>query len=248
VSRRMGEPKAQHVPDFRRNAFAFIGESMFFGLGLVFASTTTILPDFVSRLTGSAVLVGLIISITEGAWRAPQLLFARGLAHKPRKKVYLTRAGLIGRPVCLFYALVLTLARAPILAVALFFAMHTTMYVAMSVDTIVWWDVLAKTIPARRRGRVLGSSTALRGAISIGIGLLIAYLLGDSGPGFPTAYTICFAPPDFASCSRSPRGASFVNPRRSLRSVGRRGRSTADRSPVSCARTRRSAGSSAFVC
>jgi len=179
----------------RRNALAFIGESAWFGLGLVFASSTTILPDFVSRLTGSAVLVGLIISLTEGAWRAPQLLFANRLANKPRKKIYLTRAGVIGRPAYLVFALALALgaARHTTLAVTLFFVLHTMMFLTMSVDTIVWWDVLAKAIPAARRGRVLGFSTALRGAISIGVGLLIAYLLGDSGPGFPTAYTICFA-------------------------------------------------------
>ena len=183
---------SQHV---RRNALAFIGESTLFGVGLVFASTTTILPQFVSRLTGSAVLVGLIISLTEGAWRAPQLLFANRLANKPRKKIYLTRAGLVGRPMYLVFALALTLGvtRVPALAVTLFFLLHTTMYVAMSIDTIVWWDVLAKAIPANRRGRILGFSTAIRGAISIGVGLLIAYLLSDSGPGFPMAYTICFA-------------------------------------------------------
>ncbi len=182
-------------PFVRRNALAFIGESMWFGLGLVFASTTTILPAFVSHLTGSTILVGLIISLTEGAWRAPQLLFASRLTNKPRKKTYLTRAGLIGRPAYLVLAAALAagIAQHPALAVALFFLLHTTMYVAMSVDTIVWWDVLAKAIPARRRGRVLGASTALRGAVSIGVGLLLAHLLGDSGPGFPTAYTICFA-------------------------------------------------------
>jgi len=183
------------IPFVRRNALAFVGESMLFGLGLVFASTTTILPAFVSHLTGSAVLVGLIISLTEGAWRAPQLLFANQLANKPYKKRYLVRAGLIGRPAYLLLAAALAagVARYPVLAVALFFLLHTTMYVAMSVDTIVWWDVLAKAIPARRRGRVLGSSTALRGTISIGVGVLLAYLFGNSGPGFPAAYTICFA-------------------------------------------------------
>ncbi|MBE0635067.1 MFS transporter, partial [Candidatus Bipolaricaulota bacterium] len=136
-----------------------------------------------------------IISLTEGAWRAPQLLFANWLANKPRKKIYLTRAGLIGRPAYLLMALALFLGVAgrPAMAVALFFVLHTFMYFALSVDTLVWWDVLAKAIPANRRGRILGYSTALRGVISIGVGLLIAYLLGDSGPGFPTAYTICFA-------------------------------------------------------
>lgn len=179
----------------RRNAWAFIGESTWFGLGLVFASTTTILPGFISHLSGSAVLVGLIISLTEGAWRAPQLLFANWLANKPRKKQYLTRAGLIGRPayLVLSIALMLGAAKVPPLAIALFFVLHTMMYLALSIDTLVWWDVLAKAIPAKRRGRVLGYSTALRGVISIGVGLLIATLLGDSGPGFPTAYTICFA-------------------------------------------------------
>lgn len=183
------------IPHIRRNTLAFIGESAWFGLGLIFASTTTVLPGFVSRLTGSAVLVGVIISLTEGAWRAPQLLFANPLANKARKKPYLTLAGLIGRPAYLVMALALALgvARIPTLAVALFFFLHTTMYVAMSVDAVVWWDVLAKAIPASRRGRVLGLSTALRGTVSIGIGLLIAYLLGDSGPGFPGAYTVSFA-------------------------------------------------------
>ncbi len=179
----------------RRNAWAFIGESAGFGLGLVFASTTTVLPEFVRQLTGSAVLIGLIISLTEGAWRAPQLLFAHWLANKPRKKIYLTRAGLVGRPAYLIMALALAfgVAKAPTIAVSLFFVLHTMMFTAMSVDTLVWWDVLAKAIPTNRRGRVLGYSTALRGMISIAVGLLMAYLLGDSGPGFPSSYMICFA-------------------------------------------------------
>ena len=180
---------------FRRNAFAFIGEATLFGLGLMFASTTTILPGFVSQLTGSAVLVGLIISLTEGAWRLPQLLFANWLACKPRKKPYLTRAGLIARPAYLIFAIALCLGvwRSPLLGLSAFFVLHTVMYTALGVDTIVWWDVLAKAIPARRRGRILGASTVLRGFIAIGAGVFISFLLGDSGPGFPINYTVSFA-------------------------------------------------------
>ncbi len=54
-------------PHYRRNYSVFLGEATLFGVGLVFASTTTVLPDFVSRLTGSAVFVGLIVSLSEGA-------------------------------------------------------------------------------------------------------------------------------------------------------------------------------------
>jgi len=188
-------PSPDRLPNVRRNALAFIGESSLFGIGLLFSSTTTVLPGFVSHLTGSAVLIGLIVSLTEGPWRLPQLLFARWIGHKPRKKKYLTRAGLIARPMYLLVAAALALGavRIPALALGLFFAMHTTMYTALGIDSIVWWDVFAKAIPTARRGRVLGTSTALRGAIAIGAGALLAHLLGDSGPAFPMNYTIVFA-------------------------------------------------------
>ncbi len=180
---------------FRRNAGAFIGEGTLFGLGLLFASTTTILPGFVSQLTGSAVLVGLIISLTEGAWRLPQLLFANWIGHKPRKKPYLTRVGLVVRPVYLVFALALWLGiwRHPTLALMVFFFLHTMMYTGLAVDTLVWWDVLAKAVPPQRRGRILGASTVLRGIIAVVGGVLISFLFGDSGPAFPANYTISLA-------------------------------------------------------
>jgi MFS family permease len=177
---------------FRRNALAFIGESSLFGLGLLFASATTILPGFVSQLTGSVVLVGLIISLTEGAWRLPQLFLANWIGPKPRKKPYLVRVGLIARPVYLVFALALWLGiwRSPALALTVFFFLHTMMYTGLGVDTLVWWNVLAKTVPPQRRGRVLGASTVLRGVIAVGAGALISFLFGESGPAFPANYTI----------------------------------------------------------
>ena len=180
---------------FRRNAIAFIGEGSLFGLGLLFASTTTILPGLVSRLNGSTVLVGLIISLTEGAWRMPQLFFANWIAHKPRKKPYLTIVGLFARPVYLAFALALMLGigRVPAVALAVFFLLHTMMYAGLAVDTIVWWDVLAKAVPARQRGRILGTSTVLRGIIAVAAGVLISCLFGASGPPFPTNYAISLA-------------------------------------------------------
>jgi len=180
---------------YRRNAFAFIGEATLFGVGIVFAGTTTILPDFVNTLTGSALYVGLIVSLTEGAWRLPQVFLANWLAGRPRKKPYLTRAGLIARPIYLLYAVILAAGawRRPTLALAAFFLLHTAMYAALSIDSLVWWDIFAKAIPPGRRGRVLGASTVLRGAIAVGAGAWIAALLSESGPGYPASYVALFA-------------------------------------------------------
>jgi len=195
VTEQTGRAEDFQKRHFRRNAIGFVGEGTLFGLALLFASTTTILPGLVSELSGSAVLVGLILTLTEGAWRLPQLLFAHWIGPKPRKKPYLTRVGLVARPVYIFFAIALWLGVAgyPALALGLFFALHTLMYTGFAVDTIVWWDVLAKAVPARRRGRILGTSTVLRGAIAIAGGMLVSYLFGDSGPAFPSNYAISLA-------------------------------------------------------
>lgn len=179
---------------YRRNYSAFVGETTLFGVGLVFASTTTVLPDFVSRLTGSAVFVGLIVSLSEGAWRLPQLIFANLLTNKHRKKPWLTRAGLIGRPSYLLYAIALGLglSRFPSLGLALFFFLHCLFYTTLALDSVVWWDVFGKAIPAAKRGRLLGLSTTLRGILAVGAGFLIARMLGESGPAFPFNYALIF--------------------------------------------------------
>ena len=126
------------LPHYRRNFSAFLGEATLFGVGLVFASTTTVLPDFVSRLTGSAVFVGLIISLSEGAWRLPQLFFANLLTNKRRKKPWLTRAGLAGRPAYLLYAIALGLglSRLPTLGLALFFLLHCLFFPSVLVTSL----------------------------------------------------------------------------------------------------------------
>jgi len=180
---------------YRRNFLAFLGEASLFGVGLVFASTTIVLPDFVSHMTDSAVFVGLIVSLSEGAWRLPQLFFANLLTNKRRKKPWLTRAGLAGRPAYLLYAIALGLglSRLPTLGLALFFLLHCLFYINLALDSVVWWDVFGKAIPIPKRGRLLGLSAALRGILSVGAGYLIARLFAENGPSFPFNYAVIFA-------------------------------------------------------
>lgn len=184
---------AMHIE--RRNALAFFGEATLFGVGMVFVGFTTVLPQFVSRLTGSTVLVGLVIALAEGAWRLPQLAVARWLLPARRKKPWLTRAGLIARPAYLVLGIALWLGvgSRPEIALPLFLTLHGLMFLFLSVDHMVWWDVFAKAIPSGRRGRVLGASTVARGVLAVGAGGLIAWLLGEGGPGFPHAYAALFS-------------------------------------------------------
>jgi hypothetical protein len=188
-------PSSVKATSYRHNFLAFLGEGTLFGIGIQFANTTTVLPGFVSQLGGGAVLVGLIVSINQGLWRLPQLVFANFLTNKPRKKPWLTRAGITGRPAYLLYAIALWfgLGHHPSAALALFFFAHALFYTNMAMDSVVWWDVFAKAIPGSRRGRLLGLATALRGVFAIGTGYLIAWMLGKDGPPFPFNYTTLFA-------------------------------------------------------
>lgn len=189
----MNDPR--DTPKSRRDVTGFVGEVVFFYLGMVFASITTVLPGFVSHLTSSAILIGLVLTLAEGAWRLPQLLVAYWLSPKQRKKSYLTRAAIISRPAYLLVAVALWagIVRWPSVTIVVFFLLHFILYAALSIDSLVWWDVFAKAIPLHRRGRVLGMSTAVQGVLSIGAGGVVVLVLGSRGPSFPGNYALLFA-------------------------------------------------------
>ena len=54
-----------------------LAEFVTFTLGMTFASTTIVLPQLVGELTDSTVAVGLVVTVSSGAWLIPQLPFER---------------------------------------------------------------------------------------------------------------------------------------------------------------------------
>lgn len=178
-----------HVPHYRRNFMAFLGDYVGFGLALTFASSTTVLPDYISRLTDSAVVVGLFTAASSGAWLLPQLIFAQFLTNKRRKKPYVILGALLGRPLYLLYALALWLGLlSPQLALLLFFVAQMLFMGTDALAAVAWFDLLAKAIPEERRGRLIGMSQVVRGLLAFGAGVVIAALLGNRGPAFPQNY------------------------------------------------------------
>jgi Na+/melibiose symporter-like transporter len=183
------------APHYRRNFVAFMGDYIGFTLALTFAGPTTVLPDFVSRLTDSKVLVGLFSSLTNGVWLLPQLLFANLLTNKRRKKPYVMLGAAIGRPLYLFYAaaLVLGLYRHPALALIALCAVQVLFFGTDALASVGWFDMLSKAIPERRRGRLIGSAQLIGGILAIGAGTLVTALLGPDGLPFPQNYAAIMA-------------------------------------------------------
>ncbi len=180
---------------YRRNFLALLGDYIGFGLAMTFVGFTTTVPAYIARLTSSKVLVGLFTTVSDGAWLLPQIFFANLLLDKPRKKPYILLGGAIGRPLLFLYAagLALGLARYPVLALGLLFAVQAIFLGSDAMAAVAWFDLLAKAMPEERRGRLIGVGQVLNGLLAVGAGAVIARLLGESGPPFPQNYAAIFA-------------------------------------------------------
>jgi MFS family permease len=180
---------------FRWNAFWFVADYLSFGVGAAFLNQSTVLPTFVSRVTDSSLLVGLVATVQSGAWLLPQLVAAGLVSGKARKRPYMMLAALIGRPSYLLLAvLTLVLAdRSPTLLVAALFVAMALFYIADGFVSVPWFDILSRAIPSSRRGRLLGTGQIVTGIAGVAIGGVVGAILADPAIAFPLNYAALFA-------------------------------------------------------
>jgi MFS family permease len=182
------------VPDYRRNFACMAGDWLCFVTGMAFISYTTVIPSFVNQLTDFAPLVGLAATLPNGIWLLPQLVAANYVGGRERKKPWVIVMGLIGRPMYLLVALFAFVAGEsyPWVLLAVFLLVETAFSTLDGLSSVAWFDVLGKVIPTRRRGRFYGTAQALTGLLSMGAGVVVAGILGPSGPPFPRNYGLLF--------------------------------------------------------
>jgi len=178
--------------NLRRNWIAFFGDYVFFGIGLTFASTSTILPAFAALLTNNKVLIGATSAIWTGGWLLPQIFAARWLSDKPRKWPIMFWGELIGRTIFAFFViwLLVTGPRYPTLTLIFFFITITYFVMTDAVVALAWFDMMGKALAPETRGRMIGIGQVVTGLAALGAGLLIRYALGSGGPAFPYNYAL----------------------------------------------------------
>ncbi len=186
---------AQRVADanLRWNFTVNTLDVAFFLLGLSFISQATIMPLLVRRLTDSTLAIGLIPAIYSIGYLLPQLLianYAEGLRRKKRFLLIISGIGERG-PYLAIGLLVLTLgARSPALTLVGFFLLLATTAISAGLGTPPWYDLIAKVIPAQRRGLWAGVSRGLGSLLGIGGAALAGLLLADYD--FPSGFGLCF--------------------------------------------------------
>ena len=167
---------------------------------LVMAMSSIVRPDLVLsalvlRLSGSTLLAALPPALAHLGMLMPQLFVAHLAEGMPRKKpIYAaantTRIAVLALMAATAYGLGL---RAPGVLAGLCLFGYFLYASGAGASSIAFMDIVARTIPATRRGSFMGMRGVYGGALGLVAGFFVRYMLGDGGPAFPLSYAGLFA-------------------------------------------------------
>lgn len=191
---RTEEDIAQEVEEnYRWNFGVTLLDGATFWFGLSFASATTIVPLFISKLTASTLPLGIVAMISQGGWFLPQIFTSNYVERLARKKPVIVNLGLFTErlPMWLLVVAAMVAGTSPLLALFLFLIGYAWHGLGAGLVATAWQDLIARCFPVARRGRVLGITTFIgTGTAALGAGFS-AWLLEQYA--FPTNFVYTFA-------------------------------------------------------
>lgn len=183
-------------PEVRKNLRYNLAVNMldggFFGFSIGFASFVTIIPLFVSHLTHSAVLIGLIPAIHSVGWMFPQLFTAGWVSRMRRYKPFVVtmtaqeRLPFLGlAAVAWFMPLLGTRA-----TLILTFLLLIWQGLGAGFTANPWTSMIAKIIPHEYQGTFFGAQAAAANLFS-SVGAVLAGLVLERLAS-PFDFSLCF--------------------------------------------------------
>ena len=163
-----------------------------FGVALGFASFGTILPLFVSSMTTSALLIGLVPAIHSVGWQLPQLFTASYVSRLRRYKRNVILTTIHERVPFLGFAIVALLLPTIGVKVGLIVTFMLLIWQGLGGGFTAnsWTSMISKIIPPETRGTFFGLQAGLANLFVSGSAVAAGYLLGylDS----PFNFAACF--------------------------------------------------------
>jgi MFS family permease len=173
----------------RRNARVLFVHSLFGQTGFRLLAAPTFFPTYVRLLTGSDAAVGIARAVqSAGMFLSP--FFGVGAVQSRRHvKGLLLSFGGVMRVQLLLLGLIALFLPGPIAAMAIWPVVFAW-GVGTGLQMVVFNFVLAKTVPASSRGRLLGARSMVSGLTLIGVSAAAGWLLERYG--FPRGYGLAF--------------------------------------------------------
>jgi hypothetical protein len=106
----------------------------------------------------------------------------------------------IGRPIFALFSVFLLVGgiSQPMLALGALFLVIFFFTFTDSIVAVAWFDMLARALPGRERGRVIGFGQIGSGILSVGAGVLVRWILENGSIPFPNNYAYLFLLADAA--------------------------------------------------
>ncbi len=186
--------EAEVQRNFRWNFAVNVADGAFFWLGINFCAPSTILPLYVSHLTDSRLLIGLIAAIEGAGWYLPQLVTANYVERLPVKKPVVINLGFFTErlPFLVMAASAFLFAKhSAATALGFFFCTLLWHCVGAGIVAVAWQDMVAKVIPVNFRGRLFGLANSAGNATGM-LGAIVAAVILARYP-FPTNFAICIS-------------------------------------------------------
>ncbi len=177
VCREISEDACREVP---HNFFLLIGSYLLTKLGDSIANPKTTLTWMMDAIGAPVALTGLLVPVRESGSLIPQLVIAAFVRRQPVRKWVWVVGSLLQAAAVLTMGLIAwfltgVVAGAAVIACLVVFSL------ARGLSSVAAKDVLGKTIPKTRRGRVNGFSASVAGIATLGIGSALVVVGADDG-------------------------------------------------------------------
>ena len=152
------EVRAEAEKNYKWNFTMNVLDGAAFWFGLAFASSATIVPLFVSKITLNPIVFAVVAMIAQSSWCLPQLFSVGPTERTDRKKPIVVNLGffLERLPVWFWPLAALLSVKMPLVALLLFLATYLWHGLGAGLLGPAWQDLIARCFPVNRRGRMFG--------------------------------------------------------------------------------------------
>jgi MFS family permease len=166
----------------RRNAVFMVLEGALFHAALSFIPNETVVAQFIDFTSGSVALVGLAATMISLAFYMGEFVCGLFVHRIIRQLPFMTKMAFLSRSMLMLFALLMLFGlRGP--AAAWFFIL--TYFLVFFIDGFVglcWTQMLARTLPLRKRGEVLSLQQSICGGIGVFVGFVLQRILTSALP------------------------------------------------------------------
>jgi len=179
VCREIPDAACREVP---KNFFLLVGSYVLTKLGDSLANPKTTLTWMMDAIGAPVALTGLLVPIRETGSLIPQLVIAAFVRRQPIRKWVWVIGSLLQAFAVMAMGLIAWCLSGVAAGVAVI-ASLTVFSLARGLSSVAAKDVIGKTIPKTRRGRVNGFSASVAGLATLGVGAaLVAVGVDDGAP------------------------------------------------------------------